>query len=69
MRNLRRIQALTEQDKVAMQRLRSCRKGKIGVRAFGYKYKSALITADADGPKHLDISLTRAKFENSRLIW
>ena len=64
--NLRRIQALTKgKDKVAMQRLKeAAEKGKIELSGLLVtNINLPFITADADGPKHLDISLTRAKFE------
>ena len=34
-----------------------------------YKYNLPFITADASGPKHLDATLTRAKFEGLLPIW
>jgi molecular chaperone DnaK len=52
-------------DKVAMQRLKeAAEKGKIELSGLLVtNINLPFITADADGPKHLDISLTRAKFE------
>ena len=58
-------------DKVAMQRLReAAEKAKVelsGVTTSNINLP--YITADATGPKHLDITLTRAKFLYVYLFW
>ena len=52
-------------DKMAMQRLKeAAEKAKIELSGVGQtNINLPFITADANGPKHLDITLTRAKFE------
>ena len=52
-------------DKMAMQRLKeAAEKAKIELSGVGQtNINLPFITADATGPKHLDITLTRAKFE------
>jgi len=52
-------------DKMAMQRLKeAAEKAKIELSGVGQtQINLPFITADATGPKHLDITLTRAKFE------
>ena len=52
-------------DKMAMQRLKeAAEKAKIELSGMGQtQVNLPFITADATGPKHLDITLTRAKFE------
>ena len=52
-------------DKQAMQRLReAAEKAKIELsNVVTANINLPFITADADGPKHLDVTLTRAKFE------
>ena len=52
-------------DKVAYQRLRdAAEKAKIELsQKFNTNINLPYITADASGPKHLDVDLTRAKFE------
>ena len=52
-------------DKMAMQRLKeAAEKAKIELSGVGQtQINLPFITADATGPKHLDINLTRAKFE------
>ena len=52
-------------DKMAMQRLKeAAEKAKIELSGMGQtQINLPFITADATGPKHLDITLTRAKFE------
>ena len=52
-------------DKMAMQRLKeAAEKAKIELSGVGQtQINLPFITADANGPKHLDITLTRAKFE------
>lgn len=56
------------QDKMAMQRVRAAaEKAESELRsALSTNIKLPFITADASGPKHLDITLTRVSFE--RLI-
>ena len=53
------------QDKMAMQRLKeAAEKAKIELSGVGQtNINLPFITADSTGPKHLDITLTRAKFE------
>ena len=53
-------------DKQAMQRLReSSEKAKIELSSsLTTNVNLPFITADADGPKHLDVNLTRAKFDD-----
>ncbi len=53
------------QDKMAMQRLKeAAEKAKIELSGMQQtQINLPFITADANGPKHLDITLTRAKFE------
>ena len=53
------------QDKMAMQRLKeAAEKAKIELSGVGStNINLPFITADATGPKHLDINLSRAKFE------
>ena len=53
------------QDKMAMQRLKeAAEKAKIELSGMQQtQINLPFITADSSGPKHLDISLTRAKFE------
>jgi len=54
-----------KQDKMAMQRLKEAAE-KAKIELSGMQQTSInlpFITADATGPKHLDITLTRAKFE------
>ena len=52
-------------DKMAMQRLKeAAEKAKIELSGMGQtQINLPFITADSSGPKHLDITLTRAKFE------
>ena len=52
-------------DKMAMQRLKeAAEKAKIELSGMGQtNINLPFITADSSGPKHLDITLTRAKFE------
>ena len=52
-------------DKMAMQRLKeAAEKAKIELSGMGQtQINLPFITADATGPKHLDVTLTRAKFE------
>ena len=52
-------------DKMAMQRLKeAAEKAKIELSGVGQtQINLPFITADSSGPKHLDITLTRAKFE------
>ena len=52
-------------DKMAMQRLKeAAEKAKIELSGVGQtNINLPFITADATGPKHLDVTLTRAKFE------
>ncbi len=52
-------------DKMAMQRLKeAAEKAKIELSGVGQtNINLPFITADASGPKHLDVTLTRAKFE------
>ncbi len=52
-------------DKMAMQRLKeAAEKAKIELSGVGQtNINLPFITADASGPKHMDITLTRAKFE------
>ena len=52
-------------DKMAMQRLKeAAEKAKIELSGMGQtQVNLPFITADSSGPKHLDITLTRAKFE------
>ena len=52
-------------DKMAMQRLKeAAEKAKIELSGVGQtQINLPFITADASGPKHLDITLTKAKFE------
>ena len=52
-------------DKMAMQRLKeAAEKAKIELSQMQQtQINLPFITADATGPKHLDITLTRAKFE------
>ena len=52
-------------DKMAMQRLKeAAEKAKIELSGVQQtQINLPFITADANGPKHLDITLTRAKFE------
>ncbi len=52
-------------DKMAMQRLKeAAEKAKIELSGMGQtQVNLPFITADATGPKHLDVTLTRAKFE------
>jgi len=52
-------------DKMAMQRLKdACEKAKIELsNLLQTNINLPFITADASGPKHLDINMTRAKFE------
>ena len=52
-------------DKMAMQRLKeAAEKAKIELSGMGQtQINLPFITADATGPKHLDLTLTRAKFE------
>ena len=52
-------------DKAAMQRLKeAAEKAKIELSGMGQtQINLPFITADSSGPKHLDITLTRAKFE------
>ena len=54
-----------KQDKMAMQRLKeAAEKAKIELSGMQQtQINLPFITADANGPKHLDITLTRAKFE------
>ncbi len=54
-----------KQDKMAMQRLKEAsEKAKIELSGVGQtNINLPFITADSTGPKHLDITLTRAKFE------
>ncbi len=54
-----------KQDKMAMQRLKeAAEKAKIELSGVGQtNINLPFITADSTGPKHLDITLTRAKFE------
>ena len=58
-------------DKMAMQRIKeAAEKAKIelsGVTSAAINLP--FITADATGPKHLDMTLTRAKFNGSPLTW
>ena len=50
-------------DKVAMQRLREAAKAKVELSGvMSTSINLPYITADATGPKHLDMTLTRAKF-------
>ena len=53
-------------DKMAMQRLKeAAEKAKIELSGMGQtQINLPFITADSTGPKHLDITLTRAKFED-----
>ena len=53
------------QDKMAMQRLKeAAEKAKIELSGMQQtQINLPFITADANGPKHLDVTLTRAKFE------
>ena len=53
------------QDKMAAQRLKdACEKAKIELsQVFQANINLPFITADASGPKHLDVTLTRARFE------
>ena len=53
------------QDKMALQRLRdAAEKAKIELsQKFNTNINLPFVTADASGPKHLDIDLSRAKFE------
>ena len=53
------------QDKMAMQRLKeAAEKAKIELSGVGQtNINLPFITADSTGPKHLDVTLTRAKFE------
>lgn len=53
------------QDKMAMQRLKeAAEKAKIELSSVGQtNINLPFITADSTGPKHLDMTLTRAKFE------
>ena len=52
-------------DKMALQRLRdAAEKAKIELsQKFSTNINLPFVTADASGPKHLDVDLTRAKFE------
>ena len=54
-----------KQDKMAMQRLKeAAEKAKIELSGMQQtQINLPFITADANGPKHLDVTLTRAKFE------
>ena len=54
-----------KQDKMAMQRLKeAAEKAKIELSGVQQtQINLPFITADANGPKHLDVTLTRAKFE------
>ena len=54
-----------KQDKMAMQRLKeAAEKAKIELSGVGQtQINLPFITADSTGPKHLDVTLTRAKFE------